>query len=242
MPSTLVIADLHLSVERSDITECFFQFLTEHNSKHDALYILGDLFEAWVGDDDVTEFTDSIANAIHQFSNTTPVYFIHGNRDFLLGRKYAQRCGMTLLPEQLAIELYGRNVLFMHGDQLCTDDVDYQVFRKKSRTWWWRALMLMLPLSMRRKKAEEYRRRSIEQQSYKSLDIMDVNQAAVQQALQTSQSTLLIHGHTHRPAIHKLENNKKRIVVGDWYTQGSVLTLTESDHELSYLPFNEQKQ
>ena len=242
MPSTLVIADLHLSPEREDITQCFFQFLNNESNKHDALFILGDLFEAWVGDDDINPFTDSVANAIKHFSQTTPVYFIHGNRDFLLGKKYAKRCGMVLLPEQFSTQIYGKDVLFMHGDQLCTDDIDYQKFRKKSRTWWWQTLLLMLPLSMRRKKAEDYRKRSIEQQSYKSQEIMDVNAKAVEQAVEQASAQLLIHGHTHKPNIHALKQNKKRIVVGDWYTQGSVLTLTADHHELSYLPFNEQKQ
>ena len=237
MPSTLVIADLHLSPERSDISQCFLTFLKKHKSQHDALYILGDLFEAWVGDDDITDFTTSIADAIKDFSASTPVYFIHGNRDFLLGKKYADRCGMTLLPDQHQITLYSRNVLFMHGDQLCTDDVDYQKFRKTSRSWWWKGLFLLLPLSMRRKKAAEYRRRSVEQQKYKSQDIMDVNQQAVEQVIEQTQTTWLVHGHTHRPAIHEIDDKVKRIVVGDWYTQGSVLTLTENGHELSYLPF-----
>jgi len=240
MSSTLVIADLHLSPERSDITQCFLDFLQQHTNQHDALYILGDLFEAWVGDDDITDFTTSIASAIKTFSATAPVYFIHGNRDFLLGKKYAKRCGMSLLPDQHQIQLYGRNVLFMHGDQLCTDDVDYQKFRKTSRSWWWKGIFQLLPLSKRRNKAAEYRKRSIEQQKHKSQDIMDVNQQAVEDVVAETQTTWLVHGHTHRPAIHDINDKVKRIVVGDWYTQGSVLTLSENGHELSYLPFQKE--
>ena len=238
MSSTLVIADLHLSPERPDITQCFFDFLNQKMNRHQSLYILGDLFEAWVGDDDLNPFTLSVAEAIEAFSRTTPVFFIHGNRDFLLGKKFAKRCGMTLLPEQHKTEINGTQVLFMHGDQLCLDDVDYQKFRKTSRSWWWKGLMLMLPLSMRKKKAEDYRRRSVEQQGYKSHDIMDVNEAEVQRVVDANNVQLLIHGHTHRPNVHTLARGQQRLVVGDWYTQGSVLTLTPDGHELSYLPFS----
>ncbi len=240
MSSTLVIADLHLSQERPDITDCFTDFLKTHQKQHDALYILGDLFEVWVGDDDLSEFNVHIAKSIAQFAATTPVYFIHGNRDFLLGKRYAKRCNMTLLEEAHKISLYGQQILFMHGDQLCLDDVDYQKFRKKSRTWWWQFLMKRLPLKARQNKAAHYRKLSKEQQALKSLDIMDVNQKEVERVVNLIDVDLLIHGHTHRPNIHELANDKKRIVVGDWYTQGSVLTLSETGYELSYLPLKKQ--
>lgn len=236
--SILIIADLHLSPERPDITECFSRFLHEQQNQHQALYILGDLFEAWVGDDDLNEFTLTVASLIAKFADKTPVYFIHGNRDFLLGKRYAKRCNMQLLPESVVISKFGRNILLMHGDQLCIDDVDYQKFRSKSRTWWWKALMLALPLKMRRNKADQYRKQSIEQQKHKSQDIMDVNTAEVTKLMAKHHCEWLIHGHTHRPKIHNLEGEKIRAVVGDWYTQGSVLTLSKEKLELSCLPFN----
>jgi UDP-2,3-diacylglucosamine hydrolase len=238
MSSTLVIADLHLSPEAPQITDCFLQFLKKEQGQHQALYILGDLFEAWIGDDDINPFTTQIAHAIHEFSDTTPVFFSHGNRDFLLGNRYARRCGMTLLPELYQTEVYGQQVIFMHGDQLCIDDVAYQKFRKKSRSWWWQAIMKAFPLSYRRQTAIKMRNKSRMSQMQKAEYIMDVATREVIRVMNEHQVDLLIHGHTHRPAIHAMDNGSKRIVVGDWYTQGSVLTLTESDQTLSTLPFN----
>jgi len=237
MSSILVIADLHLSSERPDISQCFFDFLTAELNQHKALYILGDLFDAWVGDDNINPFTDSVAQAIYAFSEHTPVYFIHGNRDFLLGKKYAKRCGMTLLDENVLITEFNKTILFMHGDQLCLDDVDYQKFRKTSRSWWWQAIMLSLPLSFRQKKAAKYREISKLSQMHKSDDIMDVTDLEVQRVMEQNKCDWLVHGHTHRPNIHQLVNNTQRIVVGDWYTQGSVLVLSDSGAELKTLPF-----
>ncbi|MBU2884102.1 UDP-2,3-diacylglucosamine diphosphatase [Psychrosphaera sp. B3R10] len=236
--SSLIIADLHLSPERPDITSCFCQFLVDSKNKHDSLYILGDLFEAWIGDDDISPFTNTIANVIAEFAESTPVYFIHGNRDFLLGKRFAKKAKMTLLPQQHRITGYGYNILFMHGDQLCTDDIPYQKFRRKSRTWWWKFLIQCLPLKQRRLKAENYRKISVAQQKHKSSDIMDVNPTTVDAVMASENVDLLIHGHTHRPEIHSLPNNKIRAVVGDWYTQGSVLTLSHQQLALSCISFN----
>ncbi|GAB3004079.1 UDP-2,3-diacylglucosamine diphosphatase [Psychrosphaera aestuarii] len=237
MPSTLVIADLHLCPSRPEITDCFFRFLTENLDQHDALYILGDLFEAWIGDDDKSEFNLSVANAIKAFSSNTPVYFIHGNRDFLIGHEFAKRSGMKLLPENYKTTLYDRPVLFMHGDQLCLDDIDYQAFRKRSRSWWWKKLMLILPLKKRKKIAANIRKKSKESQLNKSINIMDVAEREVNRVVDYYQCDWLIHGHTHRPNIHQLANSKKRMVVGDWYEQGSVLIITKEKGQLSTLPF-----
>ncbi len=237
MSSTLVIADLHLCPTRPEITACLFDFLNEKKGKHDSLYILGDLFESWVGDDDESAFNLSIASAIHAFSLATPVYFIHGNRDFLVGQRFAKQAGMTLLPENFLTKLYGRSVLFMHGDQLCIDDIDYQKFRKKSRSWWWQKLMLLLPLKKRQKIAENYRLRSKLSQQQKNEDIMDVADREVQRVVFETGCEWLVHGHTHRPNIHQLDNKKQRMVVGDWYEQGSVLELTAERGQLITLPF-----
>ena len=253
MPSTIVIADLHLSETTPEITKCFIQFLQKNAGKHEALYILGDLFETWIGDDDNSDFYNLIAAAIRQFSRTCPVYFIHGNRDFLLGKKYAQKAGMVLLPESQQVELYGKRILFMHGDQLCLDD-DYQKFRRKSRTWWWKFIFTSLPLKFRKKTVANYRAQSVEAQKSKSLEIMDVAQREVERVVAKAQCDWLIHGHTHRPAIHELtqpNSHKKqsddaplqdqtgplRMVVGDWYEQGSVLELNENGYKLQSLPF-----
>ena len=238
MSSTLVIADLHLCESRPDITQCFISFLEQNRAQHDALYILGDLFEAWIGDDDINPFTSLIAESIQQFSQTTPVYFCQGNRDFLLGKKYCKRAGMTLLADLTELNLYGHSVVMMHGAQLCIDDIDYQKFRKKSRSWWWQAFMLMLPLKKRREIAKNIRLKSKESQMQKAEDIMDVAQREVQNVVETTGCEWLIHGHTHRPNIHQLGNNKLRMVVGDWYEQGSVLELSKSGGELKQLPFN----
>ena len=143
MSSILVIADLHLEAARPDITECFIEFLSkQQNAQHKALYILGDLFEVWVGDDNQDEFTRKVALAIKQFSENTPVFFIKGNRDFLLRKKYAKQCGMQLLPELHKITEFGKNIVFMHGEQICLDDVESQKFSNKSRSWWWQKLIL----------------------------------------------------------------------------------------------------
>lgn len=237
MPSILVIADLHLTSDRPDITQCFLDFLQSESNQHSSLYILGDLFESWIGDDDTNQFNTLIADSIRKFSQHTPVFFIHGNRDFLLGKKYAKRCGMTLLPESFITTQFNKNILFMHGDQLCIDDVDYQVFRKKSRSWWWQTLMLSLPLFLRRNKASKYRAISKKSQMDKPEAIMDVAEREVQRVMSNSKCDWLVHGHTHRPNIHNRPQHKQRIVVGDWYTQGSVLVLSDKGPELKTLPF-----
>ncbi len=241
MPTTYFIADLHLSAERPDITECLETFLAEEAIRADALYVLGDLFEAWIGDDDINDFTSRVVLAFRTLADTgVPIYFIHGNRDFLIRNQFAKRAGMTLLPEEKVIDLYGEPTLIMHGDQLCTRDIAYQKFRKKARGWWWPRLILMLPLSTRRKIAAKGRKQSQENQQHLSQDIMDVTPEEVIKSLKENGVKRLIHGHTHRPATHslKLDNNDaERIVLGDWYTQGSVLTVTKDTLTLEQRSF-----
>lgn len=230
------IADLHLAENRPDITACFLSFMENDAVKAEQLYILGDLFEVWFGDDYKTELTEAVINAIRTLKATgTQVFFIHGNRDFLLGKHYAEQANMILLPEKQVIELYGESILLMHGDTLCTRDVDYQKFRKKSRTWWWQGFMKNLPLWLRKRIADNYREKSKQAQQTKSLDIMDVTESEVVKDLEKYQCQIMIHGHTHRPNIHQLvaNNNKaQRIVLGDWYEQGSWLKVTPSDKTL----------
>ena len=241
MSFTYFIADLHLSADRPDITNCLFRFLKEEAPQADALYVLGDLFEVWIGDDNVTPFNEAIADAFKRVSEQLPVYFIHGNRDFAIRQKWAGKAGMQILPEQTVIDLYGTPTLITHGDELCTRDVAYQKFRKKSRSWWWPRLMLAMPLSFRRKIAENGRKESQEKQKSMQMEIMDVTPEEVIKVMEKHQVQRLIHGHTHRPAIHNLTANgqhAQRIVLGDWYDQGSVLTVSAFNLNLETRQFS----
>jgi UDP-2,3-diacylglucosamine hydrolase len=226
------IADLHLAENRPDITACFLAFLSAEARQAKSLYILGDLFEYWIGDDNRSAFTDTIANGIRTLANTgVKVFFIHGNRDFLLGEKYAKQAGMTILPELDIINLYQQKMIIMHGDTLCTRDVGYQAFRKKSRSWWWQAIIKNLPLFVRRNMAENYRKKSASATAMKSQEIMDVTPSEAVKVLEQQNCQILIHGHTHRPNIHEIQANNKsaqRIVLGDWYEQGAYLLVDES--------------
>ncbi|NQY34710.1 MAG: UDP-2,3-diacylglucosamine diphosphatase [Alteromonadaceae bacterium] len=230
------IADLHLTQNRPDITDTFLSFLKNDAPQAEKLYILGDLFESWIGDDDDSPFVITIAQALLALRQTgTEIFYIHGNRDFLLGKQYAEKSGMVLLPEVELIDLYGRATVIMHGDTLCTRDIAYQKFRTKSRSWWWQTLIKSLPLFYRRKKAADYRKRSAEATALKSQVIMDVTETEVIKCLEQYQSQLLIHGHTHRPFVHDLTANSKaaqRIVLGDWYEQGAWLKVTADNIEL----------
>lgn len=240
-PFTYFISDLHLSANRDDINQCLFKFLLEKAPQADALYILGDLFEVWIGDDDQNNFTLSIAKAFNTLSQSgVPIYFIHGNRDFLIRQRFAKQAGFKILPEQMVIDLYGEPTLIMHGDELCTKDIDYQAFRKKARSWWWPRLMLSLPLSTRRKLAQKGRATSKQKQSMLSDEIMDVTPEEVVSVMKILDVRRMIHGHTHRPAIHDLvinEQSAHRIVLGDWYEQGSVLKISANSIDLASLNF-----
>ena len=237
--STLFISDLHLDANRPEITALFLSFLTRRAVHAEALYILGDLFEAWIGDDDDSELANTVAAGLSQLSyNSVPVYFIHGNRDFLLGEHYAKRAGLQLLPEHCVIDLYGKPVLIMHGDTLCTDDTDYLAFRAKVRNPAWQQQILALPLAQRWQLAGELRESSQQATRLKAEDITDVNQQAVQHTLHAYQVHSLIHGHTHRPAVHEVDcagQAARRYVLGDWYEQGSALVCTPKGYCLEVL-------
>ncbi|GGD67148.1 UDP-2,3-diacylglucosamine diphosphatase [Lacimicrobium alkaliphilum] len=236
MQPTLFVADLHLSEDRPDITAAFDAFMSEQAQNAAALYVLGDLFEAWIGDDDTSAFNQHIKQAFRRLTESgVPVYFIHGNRDFLVGKKFAHQTGIQLLPEQMVIDLYGEKVLIMHGDSLCTRDHKYMAFRKKSRGWWWPNLMLALPLWYRRKVAKNARKTSALHQKNSSEQIMDVTSSEVDRVMTEAGVSKLIHGHTHRPAIHKFQLGGKqaqRIVLGDWYSQSSVLEVRADGMQL----------
>ncbi|SKC23359.1 UDP-2,3-diacylglucosamine hydrolase [Kosakonia radicincitans] len=239
--ATLFIADLHLQTEEPAITAGFLRFLAGEARQADALYILGDLFEAWIGDDDPNPLHQQIASAIKSLVESgVPCYFIHGNRDFLLGKRFARQSGMQLLPETQVLDLYGRKILIMHGDTLCTDDAGYQAFRKKVQTPWIQALFLALPLFIRRRVAAKMRAGSKAANSSKSLEIMDVNPQAVIDALEKHRVQWLIHGHTHRPAVHELTANNApafRAVLGAWHSEGSMVRVSETAVELLFFPF-----
>ena len=236
MPDTLFISDLHLDPERPAITDLFLDFLGTRAVGSEALYILGDLFEAWIGDDDSGTMNDAVCHGLKVCTEAgTPVFVMHGNRDFLLGTAFAERCGCTLLNDAARIELYSTPTLLMHGDLLCTDDTEYMSFRDMVRDPGWQAALLSKPLDERRHMAQEMRASSREQTSGKAESIMDVNAGAVGRVMTEYHVQRLIHGHTHRPAIHDLEiagQPAQRIVLGDWYEQGSVLVCSTAGCEL----------
>lgn len=238
MSRTLFIADLHLCQEEPAITAGFLHFLQREAPHCDALYILGDLFEAWIGDDDPNPLHQQIASALRALP--VPVYFIHGNRDFLIGRRFARACGMTLLPEEQVLTLYGHQLLIMHGDTLCTDDAGYLRFRAKVHNPWIQRLFLALPLWIRKRIAARMRADSKQANQHKSQTIMDVNQDAVAAAMLGQQVPLLIHGHTHRPAIHTLSlqgETAQRAVLGAWHSRSSMIQLDASGIQLIHFDF-----
>ncbi|OOG25365.1 UDP-2,3-diacylglucosamine diphosphatase [Thioalkalivibrio denitrificans] len=236
MAKTLFISDLHLDRERPHILTLFERFLRHEARDADALYILGDLFEYWIGDDDDAPHLSGLADALRALSESgVALYFTHGNRDFLLGPAFAERTGMRLLDEETVIDLYGRRALLMHGDSLCTDDHEYMAFRDMVRTGHWQADFLARPLAGRREEAEAMRRRSRENGRTKAPEITDVSQASVEDAMRRHDVDLLIHGHTHRPKIHDLlvdGRPAQRIVLADWYETGGMLKVTPEGMKL----------
>ena len=238
--TTLFIADLHLDDERPAITELFEQYLASDAVRAaDALYILGDLVEAWVGDDDDAELPTRIARATRKVRDSgRPVYFMAGNRDFLLGDAYAERAGLTRLADGTVHDVHGTPTLLMHGDVLCTDDLAYQEVRRMVRQPAWQAQVLAMPLDARRVFAAKARADSRAHTGQTSETIMDVNAEAVRQAMHDAGVSRLIHGHTHRPAVHALTLDGapgERIVLGDWYEHGSVLEVTADGSRLKGL-------
>ncbi|NUZ11091.1 UDP-2,3-diacylglucosamine diphosphatase [Pseudoalteromonas sp. McH1-7] len=240
MGKTYFIADLHLTEHRTDITEAFYAFLDHHMTVGvDALYILGDFFEVWIGDDEKDPYALRIAQKISALSDLgIKVFFIHGNRDFLIKQDFAKACNMTLLPEQAVINLYGTPTVILHGDEMCTQDEVYQQFRKKSRGWWWPRLMLAMPLWYRRHVAANARRKSIENQKGKPPEILDVTEEAVAQMFVRYGVKNMIHGHTHRPKVHEYSEGNVRTVLGDWYSQSSYIVADEHGQRLMCHPFN----
>lgn len=234
--TTLFIADLHLSDQRPAITNLFINFLKNEARQARALYILGDLFEAWLGDDCILPAYETIIKSLKELTDSNvPVYFIHGNRDFLIGKHFCELSGCELLDESTVISIDEQQYLVMHGDTLCTDDVKYQQFRSMVRNPEWQQQLLNKTPAERIALAKQYREISQTETAEKADDIMDVNQTEVEKAMRAADVVTLIHGHTHRPNIHKFELDGKpaqRIVLGDWYEQGSVLILKDKKFTL----------
>ncbi len=245
---TLFISDLHLDSKTPSVTATLLDFLKRKTDDCRGLYILGDLFEAWVGDDDTSELSDKVAAALSEVADSgTPVYLMHGNRDFLIGEDYARRCGAELLPDPTVIDCHGQRVALSHGDSLCTRDHAYMEFRAQVRDPQWQQHFLSKSLMERYMIAQQVREQSQESNSYKASDIMDVTPAEVVKLLESVKVNTLIHGHTHRPAVHTITLEKPinrsrsatRIVLGDWHQRGWVLEFTDDGYDLRNFPLIE---
>jgi UDP-2,3-diacylglucosamine hydrolase len=233
----LLISDLHLQEERPDITRAFLALLDGRARSASALYILGDFFEAWIGDDGMSPFQQSICQALRVVSDRgTAVYLMHGNRDFLIGQAFCEAAGCTLLSDPSVVDLGGERVLLMHGDSLCTRDVGYLKLRRVLRnplTLW---ILRHLSLANRQRLARKLRSESKAQTQMKATEIIDVTPEEIPQVMAAHGVRTLIHGHTHRPAIHKLMVDgepARRIVLGDWDRQGWALQVDEQGFQLA---------
>lgn len=253
--TTLFVSDLHLDPSRPDSTALFLRLLETEGHHAEAIYVLGDLFEAWLGDDDRSEPGECVAAALRRVSDAgIPVYLMRGNRDFLLGQAFAERAGACLLPDPCVIDLHGQPTVLMHGDLLCTDDHHYLAFRRQVRSADWQQGFLAQPLAQRQAFAAQARAASQTHQAGLATtgqleSITDVNAGAVAEVLGRYGVQRLIHGHTHRPGIHRVKvgsvhvNNNQagercatRVVLGDWYAQGSVLRASRDGLALSGYP------
>jgi UDP-2,3-diacylglucosamine hydrolase len=238
--AALFISDLHIDASRPAITDQFLGFLAAEAVRADALYILGDLFESWVGDDAADSSQAAAIEGIHALtSRGVPCFVMHGNRDFLLSEQFCRMSGAQLLPDPLIVTLYGEPVLVMHGDALCTDDRAYQRLRATVREPAWQRQFLALPIAARRALAGAARAGSQAHTAAVEYAITDVNAGSVAAALRGAGTATLLHGHTHRPAIHALQVDGRpctRIVLGDWYDQGSLLRWDRNGPELASLP------
>ncbi|MCO1334953.1 UDP-2,3-diacylglucosamine diphosphatase [Microbulbifer sp. OS29] len=240
--STYFISDLHLDGNRPDVTRAFFDFLHGRAAGAEALYILGDFFEAWIGDDDDTPLVNEVIDELNRFSGTgVELYLMHGNRDFLLGSDFAQRAGVVLLEDPTALSLGGERLLLMHGDSLCTLDEQYMAFRRQARDPRWQQELLTKPLQERRAIAAQIRSVSKTMNSRKAEDIMDVTPEEVERVMREHNVNRLIHGHTHRPGRHAFTINgepAERIVLGDWDRDAWCLKAGKDSLELTHWPIS----
>ena len=221
----LFISDLHLEESRPDITRTLLQFLNINSGKCAALYILGDLFEVWIGDDEQNPLIDEITSALRGFHVAgSSIYLMHGNRDFLIGDNFAKRCGAELIEDPCILKTEAGHIILLHGDTLCTDDLEYMQFRAQVRQQIWQQEFLAKSLDDRRAFAQEARQASQKTAGIKNNSIMDVNGQAVLDLFNQFQENMMLHGHTHRPAVHELALSNpingqikgQRIVLGDW--------------------------
>lgn len=230
--TTLFISDLHLEENRPEMTALFLKWLDNAPQYAKSLYILGDFFEVWIGDDDDSPYHQTIIAALAAASDRgLAIYFMHGNRDFLLGKKFFAAAKCRLLPDEQVIDLYGSPTLLLHGDTLCTADLAYLKFRKKARSWLFKKLILLKSLEKRQAIAKMYREKSKTHTSTAPDNIMDVTQHEVQSVMLKHQVRHLIHGHTHRPGVHQFALNGQaatRTVLGAWHEHGSVLICDEN--------------
>jgi UDP-2,3-diacylglucosamine hydrolase len=241
MKNVYFISDLHLQDTEPKIIDAFLHFLNLQATHSAGLYILGDLFEAWIGDDDRSKLVKHITASLKKLTaQGVPVYFIHGNRDFLIGARFAQETGVTLLADPSVIELYGKKILLMHGDLLCIDDLKYQQFRAKVHQPNFQKRILSLPLFVRRSLAWWARYKSKKHTGKTNLVLQDVNHAEVLRTMTHYDADILIHGHTHRPATHDVtlpHKNAQRRVLAAWHDVGHYLCLTPNgvftDHSLT---------
>jgi len=235
MQQTLIIADLHLTQVENDKVDLFNQFCTENASKVDQLFILGDLFNTWIGDDISLNAYQSVVTILNKLTKATQVFVMAGNRDFLLSNTFEKKTGCKIITEPYLLKHNEKNYLLIHGDSLCTDDVDYQKLKKVLRNPLIQFIFLHLPKNLRLKLTGQLRKKSIEAQSYKSEKIMDVNQSAVDTLMKKYPNTDLIHGHTHRQNTHKMERYT-RYVLGDWKNNhGNAIKIGEN---LEWLEIN----
>lgn len=238
--TTLFISDLHLEAHQPDIGEQFLAFLEGEARDAEALYILGDLFEVWLGDDDPNPYYQQMKTGLRKLADTgVPIYFMHGNRDFTIGEQFCEETGVSLLNDPTVVNLYGRDVLLCHGDSLCTDDVQYQQIRTMTRDPAWQAMMLSKSIEERIAFAVQAREESIARGDSISDEIMDVNADAVMAALREHNVDIMLHGHTHRPAVHDIDMEDQRatrIVLGDWYEQGSIVRWNKEGPTLESMP------
>lgn len=241
--TTLFISDLHLSPSTPDINQCFIRFMREEAIHAEALYVLGDLFEFWVGDDDRSDFATLIKEEFKALtSQGVPCYFTQGNRDFLVGKRFAKQTGVTLLGDETVIDLYGKKAVVLHGDTLCTEDVKYLEYRAKVHQPWLQWVFNRIPMFIKTKIVSKVQADIKTDKQTKSLEIMDVTQDEVEQVMNRYNVDLMIHGHTHRPNVHEFNKNNNsytRIVLGDWYSQGSVLVYDKNSFELQQRPFGQ---
>lgn len=232
----LFVSDIHISEKNPEIGEQFIDFLEKQARQSEALYILGDLFDYWLGDDDPNPEYKKIKSALTQYTNKEiPTYFMHGNRDFLIGGSFANETGIKIISDPSIIELYGEKILISHGDMFCVDDIAYQSGRKLTRSPNWQKMILAKSLKERKAFAYKAREKSSKHIQEANEILMDVNQGEINKTFKKYGLNQIIHGHTHKPAIHNSVikgESYKRIVLGDWYEQGSILKWDQSGPEL----------